>query len=297
MKRDINLPRILKTATVKSDVKASNEPTPRIIAITSGKGGVGKTSLSVNLGLALTALGQRVIILDADLGMANAEILTGVSPPYTLYDCLYQGRNISEIICPVPGGMQLISGGSGILKLTHLDEVVHQRLMESLQVLNSLADFILVDTGAGISKNVITFLAAAEEVIVVVVPEPTSLADAYVLIKVLAKYDLHREVNLVVNKARSHADAEQTANKIKVVTGRFLEMKVNYLGFILEDRIVNESVRRQEPFVLYNRQSVPTLSVISIARTLLGEITDETVKPRGGIAGFAGRLVQLLKLR
>lgn len=290
MNREIIMPKILRPAD-HTEFPARAGRSPRIIAVTSGKGGVGKTNLAVNLGLAMASLGREVIIFDADLGMANAEILLGVHPPYTLYDCIYKNRDITEVICPAPGGVKIISGGSGLLGLANLDDINQRRLMDSLQVLNNMADFILIDTGAGISKNVLAFLAAAEEVIVVVVPEPTSLTDSYGLIKVLAKYNLHREVSLVVNRARNGTEAIQTAKKIDQVADRFLDLKVNYLGFIPEDQAVNESVRRQEPFSVYAKQSGPARSVLNIARALTGE--DAPKKTRQGLTGFAQKLVQL----
>ncbi|MEW5953961.1 MAG: MinD/ParA family protein [Bacillota bacterium] len=293
MKREIVIPKIIKSGANEPELAAGAVQAPRIIAVTSGKGGVGKTNLTVNLGLAMASLNRKVIIFDADLGLANAEILLGVHPPYSLYDCIHRNRDIAEVICPAPGGIKIISGGSGILGLANLDDINHRRLMDSLQVLNNLADFILIDTGAGISRNVLAFLAAAEEVIVVVVPEPTSLTDSYGLIKVLAKYNLHREVSLVVNRARNDSEATQTAKKIDQVAGRFLDLKVNYIGFIPESKVVNESVRRQEPFAVYARQSEPARCVLGIARALLGE--EAPAKPRHGITGFARKLVRLFR--
>ena len=292
--RDVYLPRVLKNEPVRFNTETSACLNPRIIAVTSGKGGVGKTNLVVNLGLALTAMDKKVIILDADLGMANVEILMRVNPPYTLYDCLYRNRNINEVICPTPGGVRIVSGGSGILGLANLDDINQRRLLESLQILNKSADFVLVDTGAGISKNVLAFLASVDEVIVVVVPEPTSMADAYGLIKVLAKYNLHREVNLVVNRVRSSTEAKQTAKKMENMANRFLGLRVNNLGFIAEDKIVNDSVRRQEPFALHAGQSGPARSVTGIARALIGDSTPIDI-PRRGVVGFVEKLVRLFK--
>lgn len=294
MMRDIYLPKILKRGPTKSNTETLACIPPRIIAVTSGKGGVGKTNLVVNLGLTLTAMKKQVIILDADLGMANVEILMNVTPPYSLYDCIYRNRSINEVICPAPGGVRIISGGSGILGLANLNDINQRRLVESLDILNKMADFVLVDTGAGISKNVLAFLASVEEVIVVVVPEPTSIADAYGLIKVLAKYDLHREVNLVVNRARSRAEANQTAEKMDGIASRFLGLRVNYLGFIPEDRIVNDAVRSQEPFALYAGQSVPALSVAGIARALTDD-SGTVNTPGRGMVGFVEKLVRLFK--
>ncbi len=264
----------------------------RVIAVTSGKGGVGKSNLAVNLGLALAALEQRVIILDADLGLANVEVLLGLTPPCTLYDCLYRGRDIREVLVPAPGGVQLISGGSGFLELANLDRAHWQRLLSSMALLDGLADFVLVDTGAGLSRNVLGFLAAAGEVIVVVTPEPTSLADGYSLIKVLARFNLHRQVLLAVNRAGSEQEALATARRLEMVAGRFLNLPVVYLGAIPEDRVVHRAVREQRPFYLAEPRSRPARSVAAMARFLASGMSRED-QSRPGLRGFVQRLARL----
>ncbi|WP_207712923.1 MinD/ParA family protein [Desulfofundulus sp. TPOSR] len=264
----------------------------RVIAVTSGKGGVGKSNLTVNLGLALAALNQQVIILDADLGLANVEVLLGISPPCTLYDCLYRDRDIREVLVPAPGGVQFISGGSGFLELANLDRARWQRLLASLTLLDNLADFILIDTGAGLSKNVLGFLAAAGEVIVVLTPEPTSLMDGYSLIKVLARFKVHREVLLVVNRAGSEQEARATVRRVEMAADRFLGLPVVYLGAINEDRAVIRAVRNQRPFYLAEPRSQPARSVAAMARCLTGGGSREE-PPRPGLRGFVQRLARL----
>lgn len=240
----------------------------RVIAVTSGKGGVGKTSLVVNLSLALSRLGKRVIILDADLGLANVEVLMGVSPLYTLFDCLSGRKEINEILMPGPLGVQIISGGAGFIEMANLSSRQQQKIMDSLTLLDA-ADFVLIDTGAGISRNVLGFVAAAEEVIVVLTPEPTSLTDAYTLIKILAKFKVHQQVMLVVNQAVDEREAAATWQKISAVAERFLEVQLHHLGSIYEDRVVSRAVRHQQPFALFARQSGPALSVEGMARYLV----------------------------
>ncbi|WP_341473744.1 MinD/ParA family protein [Desulfofundulus thermobenzoicus] len=263
----------------------------RVIAVTSGKGGVGKSNLTVNLGLALASLNRRVIILDADLGLANVEVLLGVSPPYTIYDCLYRNRDIREVLLPAPGGIQFISGGSGFLELANLDRARRQRLISSLAVLDTLADYILIDTGAGLSKNVLGFLAAAGEVIVVITPEPTSLTDGYSLIKVLARFRSHREVLLVINRAAGDQEALATARRVEMVAERFLNLPVNYLGHLPEDRAVNRAVREQRPFVLADPRCRAARNVTAMARTLATGRREEAPPP--GARGFVGRLLKI----
>lgn len=266
--------------------------TARVMAITSGKGGVGKTNLAVNLALALADLGQRVIVVDADLGLANVEVLLGVSPPRTLFDCLYRDRDIREVLLPAPGGIHFIAGGAGFLELAFLDRTRWQKLLEALPLLDSLADFVLLDTGAGLSKNVLFFLAAASEVVVVITPEPTSLTDGYSLIKVLDRLKVHREVLLVVNRAVSEREAAATARRMETVVGKFLSLPVTYIGFIPDDGEVARAVKEQRPFYLSNPRSRPSRSVAAVARRLLGMQPEDSGER--GVRGFVTRLIRLL---
>ncbi|OAT79921.1 MinD/ParA family protein [Desulfotomaculum copahuensis] len=264
----------------------------RVLAVASGKGGVGKSNLTVNLGLALAALEQRVIILDADLGLANVEVLLGVTPPVNLFDCLYRGRDIHDALVPAPGGVRFISGGSGFLELANLDQQRRSQLVASLAQLDGEADFLLIDTGAGISKNVLAFLAAAGEVIVVITPEPTSLTDGYALIKVLSRFRSHREVLLAVSRAAGGAEARETARRVEAAAGRFLDIGVRYLGAIYEDRAVNRAVRAQRPFMLAEPRSRPARAVADMAGQLLTGRREEAAVRRPGINGFFSRLAR-----
>ncbi|MFZ5644576.1 MAG: MinD/ParA family protein [Bacillota bacterium] len=268
----------------------------RVIAVSSGKGGVGKTSFVVNLGITLASMGQRVVIFDADLGLANAEVLMGITPPYTLFDCVYGDKDIEDIIVPGPLGVRLVSGGSGFLELANLDSVRRQQLIESLSYFDREADFLLIDTGAGISKNVLGFVAAASEVIIVITPEPTSLTDAYSLIKVLAMFKVHSEVMIVVNKAGDEREARRTVHKMESVVSQFLQIKVKSIGWIVEDRIVTQAVKAQEPFSMFHPNSPPGQSISKIARYLItGQQENEGPVPGMGYGarGFIKRLSRL----
>lgn len=270
-------------------------PGARVIAVSSGKGGVGKTSLVVNLGITLAAMGKRVVIFDADLGLANAEVLMGITPPNTLFDCLYGGKDIEDIIIPGPCGVKLVSGGSGFLELANLDSARRQQLIESLSYFDREADFLIIDTGAGISKNVLGFVAAANEVIVVVTPEPTSLTDAYSLIKVLAMFKVHSEVMLVINRAGDEREAVRTAQRIEKVVGQFLQISVNSIGWIEEDRMVSQAVKDQEPFSMFFPNSPAAQSITRVARYLItGQQQGGTWSaPGSGARGFIRRLAKL----
>jgi len=243
---------------------------PRTIAVASGKGGVGKTSLSVNLAISLAKMGCRVTLFDADLGMANVEVMLGLSPPYSLYDVLFGDKTLEEIVVRDPRGIKVISGGSGFLQMANLDQRRRRRLISMFNQFSSQEDFVLIDTGAGISKNVLGFVAAAGEVIIVVTPEPTSLTDAYALIKVLANFKVHSEVHIVINRVNSRREAIRTLDRLQVTAGRFLDIRINNLGWIPEDRLVCQAIKSQEPFVFTSSNSLVSRSVAGIAKCLAG---------------------------
>ncbi|MEW6172057.1 MAG: MinD/ParA family protein [Bacillota bacterium] len=242
---------------------------PRVITVTSGKGGVGKTNVVVNLGLILARSGRRVLLFDADLGLANIEVMLGITPPYTLYEFLYGNKSMEEVVYTDQNGLQIISGGSGICELAQLDSIQRQRILKLLPYLRARTDFVLVDTGAGISRDVLGFVAAAEEVVIVITPEPTSLTDAYSLIKVLARFKVHSEARLVVNRAHDKQEALQAASKLQLVCSKFLDFKLSYLGEIPEDAAVGQSVKDQKPLVLSQPHSAASKSLNQIASRLV----------------------------
>ncbi|KUK54624.1 MAG: Site-determining protein [Desulfotomaculum sp. 46_296] len=273
---------------------------PVVIAVTSGKGGVGKTSMVVNLGLLLAKQRVRTVILDADLGLANVEVLVGIVPPYSIYDVLYGNKTFQDILINGPFDLQIVSGGSGLQELANIEQSQRERLISSLAFFQDKTEILLIDTGAGISRNVLGFVAAAGEVIVVVTPEPTSLTDAYSLIKVLAKFEVHERVFFIVNQASSEQEAVLTAERIILVTNKFLRnIKLEYLGFILKDNVVVEAVKNQTPFVILhpNSQATKSLTQISIElNNLIGRkdyLTD--FKDPIGMKSFIQKLLRLYK--
>ncbi|MFX4261938.1 MinD/ParA family protein [Pelotomaculum propionicicum] len=243
---------------------------PRAIAVASGKGGVGKTSIVVNLALCLAKMGNRVTVFDADLGLANAEVLLGIVPPYSLFEVLYGGMTLDEIAVQGPCGIRVISGGSGFLEMANLDRSRRQQLLRMFNHFVGKDEIVLIDTGAGINKNVLGFVAAAEEVIIVVTPEPTSLTDAYALIKILANFKLHSEVNVVVNRAADRNEAMRTLGRISTATGRFLDIKINFLGWVPDDKLVTQAVKSQQPYYITNHNSPASRSITKIAELLVG---------------------------
>ncbi len=243
---------------------------PRAIAVASGKGGVGKTSITVNLAVCLARMGNRVTIFDADFGLANAEVLLGIAPPYSLFEVLYGNMTLDEIAVSGPYGIKVISGGSGFLEMANLDHSRRRQLLAMFSGFFNRDEIVLIDTSAGINKNVLGFVAAAAEVIIVVTPEPTSLTDAYALIKILANFKLHAEVNVIVNRAADKIEAMRTLEKISAACGRFLEIRINFLGWLPEDRQVLQAVKNQLPYCMANRRSPAARGMEGIAKLLAG---------------------------
>ena len=211
----------------------SEQTTPRrvsrVITVTSGKGGVGKSNISVNLAIALSRLGNRVIIFDADFGLANVEVMLGIRPGYNLADLMFKGKSLSDIITVGPENIGFISGGSGIQELTNLtrDQIIY--LIQKLVELDEKADIVIIDTGAGISDSVMEFIAASTEVLLVATPEPTSLTDAYALLKALnRRTDISVQdmvIKMVANRVDSHAEGMELYNKLNLVVSKFLDIK------------------------------------------------------------------------
>lgn len=251
-------------------------PHLRSMAITSGKGGVGKTSLTANLALLLCDMGVRTLVLDADAGLANIDVVLGLSPKLTLRDFLYGDSDIEDIVMEGPGGMRVVPAGSGVLELTHLDRDQRLRLNEAINGLAAGHDLLLIDTPAGISSNVLHFNAMSEEIMVVVTPEPTSLTDAYALVKLMVTRHRRRHFSILVNGTRSPAEGEQAFWGLNQAAERFLGISLVQAGFIPWDPSVPRSVRSQEPFVRINPTGKATESLRQVAARILD------MKPRQG---------------
>ncbi len=232
----------------------------------SGKGGVGKTNVVVNLGLALARRGLRVALLDADLGTANVDIVLGLHPRYHLHHVVTGQKSLAEIIVNGPFGLQVIPGASGLPDLADLPEVQRDLLLRALLVLEGNIDLLLIDTCAGVGRNVVQFILAASELLLVTNPEPTALTDAYALLKVLANYQWPVLTKLVVNNARNGPEGDITGRKLAAVTEQFLGRRVDMIGTVPHDQSVVEAVKRQSPLL----QSYPR-SPAAVAINRLGE--------------------------
>jgi len=276
----------------KGTGKLIDKPESRVIAITSGKGGVGKTNFTVNLGIKFAQMGLRVVIIDADLGLSNVDVVMGKMSKYNLSDVINNNKDMLEILEEGPEGVKFVSGGSGIQELVKLNKKQLVDLMVKIGKLDEVADIILLDTGAGLSENVISFVHAAREVILVTTPEPTSITDAYALIKTITQRDKSKIIKLVVNRADNTAEAFNILDKLNIVTQKFLGVKLQKLGYILNDACVVKAVKIQQPFVVSFVRSEASKNLNVIANTLMDN-KELSSASASGIKMFINRLSNL----
>lgn len=265
---------------------------PRVITITSGKGGVGKTTTSINLAISLAQLGQRVFLIDADLGTANVDVLLNLHPSYNLNHLINREKTLLEIVVEGPGGIYVVPGGSGLQNLANMDEHHFQRVISSLQAIEDYADIIIIDTGAGLGKNVINFALAADNIITVTTPEPHSITDAYAIIKALDENKYKTPPYLLLNRVESVREFHDVAGKMLQVVNRFLTLKIVCLGYILDDPVVPKSNRRLEPFVLTHPSAPASKCIQHIAEQLIKPSLEEDFQANTG--NFFSRLKDLL---
>lgn len=261
---------------------------PSVITVASGKGGVGKTNLTANLAVALACEGRRVWVLDADLGLANLDVLLGLTPTRTLSDVLSGERGLAEVALDGPAGVRVIPAASGCEAMTALSAGERLRLLDEVDALDDALDVLLVDAAAGISANVLHFAAAAADALVVVTPEPTALADAYALIKVLAQRYARTEFLVVVNMAAGATDAEAAFRRLERVADRFLGVRLEWVGYVPYDEAVPRAVRAQRPVVLAAPGAPASLALVDLARRLVAR---PAPRPTGGIQFFFERLI------
>lgn len=252
---------------------------PRIITITSGKGGVGKSNLVVNLGIALQKNGKKVLIFDADMGMGNDDVIMGFMPRYNVFDIISNNKEIEEVIITGPYGIKLLPGGSGLTKIDEITDKERELFLSKLAGLNDL-DYILMDTGAGINKDVLGFVACSEELIILTTPEPTSLTDAYSLLKVINHFKLKTSAKVIVNRTIEDKEGQITFNKFNNAVWSFLKIKLEYLGSVAEDKKLTLAVRKQEPVMISYPNSEASKGIVRIAEKLM---CTEKVKSNLGV--------------
>ena len=241
----------------------------KIITVTSGKGGVGKSNFVVNLGVTLQQKGKKVLIFDADLGMGNDDVLMGLYPKYNIFDIIFTDLTIKDIIIEDRSGVSLIPAGSGLNKVQELNEEERKLFLNKISELDEF-DYILMDTGAGVNKDVLSFISVSEDLIIITTPEPTSLTDAYSLIKATDYFKLKSNAKVIVNKAFSIEEGLETFNKFNRAVNRFLKIKIEYVGCILEDKKLVQSVRAQKPFVTLYPNCDASKNIEEIAMKIIG---------------------------
>ena len=255
----------------------------RVVAITSGKGGVGKTNLAVNLAIALQKRGYRVLVIDADLGMANVDILLGAASRKHLLDLLRPEVTLDDVIVRTPHDIQYISGGSGIEKALEYDHAEKLLLQQKLADCATRADLILVDTGAGLGRNVMDFILAADEVLLVTTPEPTSLTDAYAVMKAYSIYAVQKNLRLIINRVYEAKESREVAQKLQRAAEKFLHMPVDCLGYVFEDTAVTKAVRKQTPLLKAEPTAAAARCIDALAQSL---ITGGEMNVKRGWKGF-----------
>jgi len=253
---------------------------PKIITITSGKGGVGKSNIVVNLSIALQNVGKKVLLFDADIGMGNDDVLMGFYPKYNVFDIIFNNKDIEDVIITGYNGVKLLPGGSGLSKIEELTKEQRDLFLKKLASIQNV-DYILMDTGAGINKTVLAFAACCEELILITTPEPTSLTDAYSLVKAVNHFKLKYKVGLIVNRVLDTREGRVTFSKFKNAVDTFLKIDVEYLGCIKEDKKIIQSVRQQIPFVINYPNCDASKNIIEIARKIQGLTSDNSTNIQG----------------
>jgi flagellar biosynthesis protein FlhG len=273
---------------MKNKNPTATQKKTRIITVTSGKGGVGKTNVSINLALAYAQLGKKVIVMDADLGLANVNVVLGIIPKYNLYHLIRKQKTMRDIIMDTNYGIQIVAGASGFAKIANLSEDERKNFVEELSEL-SFADIIIIDTSAGVSNNVLSFVAAADDVLIVTTPEPTAITDAYGIIKIIATEidNINLGMKLIVNRVSSVTEGKKVAGRVVNIAGQFLNLKVDYLGYIYDDPSVQSAVIKQRPFLHLDPKGKASICVQHIVSRL------EKVEYRegSGIARFISKLL------
>lgn len=284
---------------LRNIVKQQNKKqrSARVITVTSGKGGVGKSNVSVNLAIQMSRLGKRAVILDADFGLANIEVMLGMRPQYNLADMMFRGKDVKDIICTGPEGIGFISGGSGLREMTNLNKDQILSLVRTMYELDHYADVVIIDTGAGISDTVIELVASSSEVLLVATPEPTSITDAYALLKTLHRHDgfdaESTSIKMIGNRIQSYEEGKELYLKLNTVVNKFLGMDMEYLGAIPYDECLPRAVMQQQPVSLAYPDATSARALLELAMVLEDEKRE--IAPMDTAHGLAGLFTKIFK--
>lgn len=265
-----------------------SENRTRILAIASGKGGVGKTNVSTNLAIAYAQMGKKIILVDADLGQAGVNVILGIIPKYNLYHLMRKQKSMNDIIMDTNYGIRIVAGASGFAKIANLTEEERGNLVSEFSKLSD-ADVIIFDTGAGISNNVTSFVEAADDALIVTTPEATAVTGAYNIIKTIATSQAQKEQNLklIVNRVKSVTEGTKVSQRIITIASQFLNVKVDYLGWVFEDIAVQNGVRRQKPFMIEDPKGKASICM----RHLVSRLEGVEYRSGSGIGNFMRRLL------
>lgn len=266
------------------------QTTAKVLTITSGKGGVGKTNVTVNLAIALSDMGYRVVVIDADLGLANIDVMLGMMPKYNLLDVIKNEKSIVEILSKGPKNVKFISGGSGAEELVRLNATELEVFIKNIGMLDKIADIILIDTGAGITDSVLRFVMAANDVVLVTTPEPTAISDAYALIKAIGTRDNNKKINMIINKSESAIEAQTVMQKLNSVASKYLKIKLNFLGYLSSDPMVSKAVKQQNPFLIAFPDSTISKNMIELSKKVVKNF-EEKKQETSGIKEFFNKFL------
>ena len=267
----------------------ASKSSTKTIAITSGKGGVGKTNLAASLSIALAQRGASVTLLDADLGLANVNVIFGVIPKFNLYHVIKGKKNLKDIIIEVPEGIKIIAGASGFHQLANLDNERRNDFIKSLSDIED--DYMIIDTGAGISQNVLSFVMSADEIIVITTPELTAITDAYGIIKTIVSQSSEKSIKLIVNRVNSISEGNKVSQKVINIAGHFLNVKVDCIGYIYDDINVVKSITTQKPFIVTNPKSKAAACVGVIADKIMDIPVELGAGKATGVSSFVKKLL------
>jgi len=280
---------------LRERMQQTNQPrTTKLVTVTSGKGGVGKSNFSLNFGLGLIERGNRAVLFDVDLGMANLDVLMGISPKKHLFHLLEPDTTVWDILEKGPGNLEFIAGGSGFTQIMQLEDDKLDRLFSQLDPLQGYADTIIFDTGAGLSNESIRFMLASDEVILVTTPEPPAITDAYAVIKMLHSRNPDITIRLVINRVISEREGIQTTDKLAMVAKRFLNMNIQSLGYVADDAHVSKAVKQQRPFLLTYPDSQASKSIRKLVGHYLQQTT-ATPEQTSGLKGFIAKLKHFIR--
>lgn len=271
------------------EINQEGEKNTRIISITSGKGGVGKTMLSVNLAISMARAGKKVLLFDGDLGLANVNVLLGIIPEYNLYEVMRGKRKLDDVIISTNYGIDIIAGANGISQLANLDEEQRNNFIQGLQSVKGY-DVMIIDTGAGVGANVVGLVVPADDIFVVTTPEPTAITDAYGMIKSIVANRQDKTIKLIVNRVPSAIEARRVADRLISISSQFLKTRVENLGFVFEENLVQKSIRNQRPNVILYPGSKSSACINHLAARVMNTSFQDDSQ---GIIGFFQKLLNM----